>query len=246
MGYHLVGLILFGLLLISAHGLYRALGFSERAARLGTLLFAVCDSVTLPVGWPANHNSLLVAVFSVAALRQLVGGRHLLGLCLAVGAAGSNEAGAVTLALAALVLLRGSTRRSRAMGILALALCAAYGALLLGGGYGTRSVFYATPWSDPVRFIQNLLVLVSAGPASLLGPFPLDVITLFPQARLPVILFGCLVGLPIWVWIARTVKGRSGAGLLAVWSLAFLFPQAATVSADRAARRSGSPASRPW
>jgi hypothetical protein len=109
----------------------------------------------------------------------------------------------------------------------------AYVAVLFGGGYGTRSVFYATPWSDPGRFAQHLLVLVTGGSASLLGPFPLDVVSLFPQARLPVILFGCVVGLPIWFWIARTVKGRSGVGWLAIWSLAFLIPQAGTIAADR-------------
>jgi hypothetical protein len=232
-GYHLAGLTLFGLLLVLTQRLYRALGFSDRAARIGTLLFAVCDSAVLPVGWTANNNSLLVAVFSVAAFRYLLDGRYLLGLFLAVGAAGSNEAGAVTLALAALVLLRGSARRSRAVGILAVGLCVAYAALLLGGGYGTRSVFYATPWSEPGRFAEHLLVLVTGGSASLLGPFPLDVVSLFPETRLPVVLFGCLVGLPIWFGIARSVKGKSGVGWLAVWSLAFLIPQAGTIAADR-------------
>ena len=248
LGYHLVGLAVFGVLLVLVHGLYRTLGLSEAAARIGTLLFAVCDSVVLPVGWPANQNSLLAAVFSVASFRLVVrgspsAGRLAAGLLLAVAAAGSKESGSVALVLAVLVLFARSmdpaqsgpsqARRLRAAGVAALLLSAGYVALFVGGGYGTRSLFYATPWGEPTRYATNLLLLCTAGPASLLGPFPLDLVGLIPAARVPVILFGCLVGIPIWIWILRGVRSLSGAGWLAIWSVAFLVVQAGTLPADR-------------
>ncbi len=233
LGYHLAGLALFALLLVTVHGLYLQIGLSERAAQIGTLLLALCDSAVVPVGWTANNNALLLALFSVASMRQFLRGRPVCGLVLALAAAGSNEAGAVTLGLAVLVCMAGWVKNARLIGCLALALCALYLSVLLGGGYGTRSVFYAMPWSDPARFAGNLITLVSAGSVSLLGPYPLDAASLFPQVRLPLILVGCLVGIPIWFFIIRAVRDKPCVTWLAAWCLAFLLPHAGTLPADR-------------
>lgn len=236
-GYHLVSIGLFALLLWNLHGLYQALGLSGRGAVLGTLLFALCDSAMLPVGWISNQNSLLVALFSVASLRLLVDssapGKLLLGLLLAIGAVASKEEGAVALALATLVLFRRGEPRARWFGAFAALLSVAYAALFVAGGYGTRSLFYATPWRDLTRWLGNLAVLASAGPVSLLGPYPLDLVGLLPALRVPAIGIGALVSVPVWGWIARAVRGAPGTGLLAVWTVGFLIVQAGAMPSDR-------------
>ena len=245
LGYHLVGLALFGVLLVLLHGLYRALGLSPTAARIGTLLFAVFDSAVLPAGWMANHNTLLATVFSVASFRVLCSGaptfgRLYAGLLLALAAAASKESGGVTLVLAVLVLLAraresepADRRRFGAAALVAVLLTIGYAAVLVGGGYGTASVFYATPWGDPARYAKNLLFLVAAGPVSFLGPFPLDVAGLVPAATLPLGLCGGLAGLPIWIWILRGTGSGRPVGWLVLWTLAYLVAQAGTIPSDR-------------
>ena len=97
-GYHLVSLFMFVLVLLSAFRLYRNLGFSLPDAKRATLLFAVCDAASLPVGWIANQNTLCVALSSSLSLYVLSSPRLswsklLGGLALACVAVLSKESG---------------------------------------------------------------------------------------------------------------------------------------------------------
>jgi len=105
-------------------------------------------------------------------------------------------------------------------------------------GYGTASLYYATPWRDPLRFLSNLGVLVTGGGVSLAGPFPLDVVVAVPQARAVVVLLGAMIGIPLWTWIARTLRcrpdeERRAALWLGLWTLVFLLPRAGAAPGDR-------------
>jgi hypothetical protein len=235
MGYHLVGLGLLAWLLVAVHGLYRALGLSEGAARVGTLLVAVCDNATVPVGWPSNHNTLLVALLSVLALRTLASGslngrRVALGIGLAGAAALSKESGVVALALAAAFLAH---RGRRAGAAAAAALALGHLLFLWAAGYGTRSLFYATPWAEPGRFAGNLSMLATGGLASLVGPFTLDAALYFPGIALTVAGVGAAIGLPILLWVAATARGHQAAGWLLAWTAAFLVVQAGAPPSER-------------
>lgn len=243
--YHLVALALFGALIVACHGLYRALGLGPRAARLGALLVAVCDSAVLPVGWRANVNSLLVALFAVLCLRCLLAyrgraGLLVAGLLAACLAALSNEAGVVSLGLAVAVLARppreadGAPRpRSSAGASFAALAIALHLGWLVSAGYGARSLFYATPWEDPARWATNVLYLATAGLASFFGPFPSDLGSLLPGAFWFVALAGAVLGLPVLAWILRTVRGASGVGVLWLWVVGFTLAQAGAMPADR-------------
>ena len=235
LGYHLVGLGLLASVLVAVHGLYRALGLSEGAARVGTLLVALSDSAAVPAGWPANQNTLLVALFAVLSLRVLASevlnpGRIALGIALAAAAALSKESGVMAPAMAAAFL----AWRGRRLGAASAAgLAIGYALFLVAEGYGTRSLFYATPWSDTSRFAGNLAVLLTGGLASLVGPFPLDLAMLMPATRPALAIVGALIGPPLAFWIGRTVRGSPGTGWLAAWTLAFLVVQAGGPPSER-------------
>ena len=243
--YHVVSLGLFAALIVACHGLYRALGLGPRGARFGALLVAVCDSAALPVGWRANVNSLLVALFAVASLRLLLAYRGraavlALGLLAAFLAVLSKEAGIVSLGLAAVLLaappahVDGAPRpRSLPGAAVAAVAIAVYLGALIAGGYGTRSLFYATPWEDPLRWGANALYLGTAGLASLFGPFPSDLGSLLPGAFWFVALAGAVLGLPVLLWILRAVRGVPGTGLLGLWVVGFTLAQAGAMPSDR-------------
>lgn len=244
--HHLTSLLLYAALLVVAWRLYLALGLPPRAALLGLLLLALSDASVVPVGWLANRNSLLVALLSAAAVlavaRERAGrGAIVVALGLALGAALAKESGALALLLVALTLgararttPRGRERPARVAGaVAALGLLALYAGFLALAGYGTRSLFYATPWREPLRFLDNALTLATAGLLSLAAPFPVDAAGMVPAARWPMVAVGALLGVPLAIWIGREVARRPGAPLLAAWTAAFLAPQAATVPSDR-------------
>jgi len=245
LGPHLVRLGLFALLLVLVRRLYRGLGLGEKAAFLGTLLVALSHTAVLPVGWLANGNSLLVALAAVGALALLAGAREpspvrLAGaLLLALGAFLSKESGIVALGLVGLWCawagrVPGPARgRLRAAAAAAALLALASAAWLVLGGYGTRSLFYATPWTDPAHFARNLAVLGLSAPLVFAAPFPLDVLNLLPALLPPAVALAALLGFPLAGWVARTVRGHAGTGWLALWTLAFLAVQAGATPSAR-------------
>src|SRR5262245_38219914 len=238
LGHHATSLAIYALLLVLVHRAFRLLGLAPRAAVLGLLLFELSDASVIPVAWIANRNSLLEGVFAVGALILVARGPGvpragpILGaLACAGGAPLCKESGVFVFPLVGLFLLLRSradaSGRGRAFAGFAAA-CVLFvgwiGALALAG-FGTRSLFYVTPWVEPLRFASNVLVLVTGGLASLAGPFPLDVATVSPETRPFLVLVGLLIGLPLALWVARSVAGRAGAGTLALWTFLFLPPQ---------------------
>ena len=160
-------------------------------------------------------------------------------LACAVAAALSKESGVFVFPLVALFLLvrcrEDVAGRGRAFAGTAAA-CALFlgwvGALAMAG-FGTRSLFYVTPWEEPLRFAANVLVLVTGGLVSLAGPFPLDMVTMAPETRPFLVLAGLALGVPLALWCARSVAGRAGAGTLALWTFLFLLPQGGVAPSDR-------------
>ena len=246
-GYHLLGLALFAWLVVLLHGLFRRLGMSPAAANAGAAVFALADCSVLPVGWPANVNTLLAALLSVLALRAVVAGegseplssgRIARGLLCAVCAALAKESGVVVLLFVGGVLAF-QARRAPGRGRLFLAagiaflLVAVHATVYVQAGYGTHSAFYATPWSDPARFSRNLVLLATGGLASLFGPFPFDAAALFPPVAWVIAGVGALLAWPFALWIGRSLRGHPLALPLALWTAATLAFQAGAPSADR-------------
>jgi hypothetical protein len=245
-GSHLTSLVLYALLLALVHRTFRLLGLARRTALLGLLLFELSDASVIPVGWIANRNSLLEALFATGALVMLFrapgvprAGSILGALLCGIGASLSKESGVFVFPLVALLLiaraLRAESGRARALAGAASA-CALFfgwiGALALAG-FGTRSLFYVTPWEEPARFAGNVLVLATGGLLSLAGPFPLDAVTVAPELRVPIVVAGLLAGVPLALWIARSIAGRAGALALASWTFLFLLPQGGVAPSDR-------------
>lgn len=227
--YHATNLALWLALLALVWRLFRRLGLAPRTAVLALFVFALSDASAVPVGWIANRNSLFEALFATGALLAVLRGRAGLALALALAAAFSKESGAFALLLVALVSVRHGRARPALAGVL---LFGAHLAFLALAGYGTHSLFYATPWSDAGRFLANLATMASAGVLALLGPLPLDLVTLFPAVQLGLTALGVLVGWPLAAWIVRRVP--PGERLVpCLWTLLFLVPQAGVAPSDR-------------
>ena len=241
-GHHLSGLALFALLLWTVHRLYRALGLPRAAALLGLALFAAENGSVLPVGWMANRNSLLATLFTTAALATLLGGRRPGGPRALAGALGlglcaclCKESGIAVFLLIPAGLLRappGRVRFATAAG-LSLLVAAAYLAFLLGLGYGANSLFYPTPWGEPLEVLRRFAVLLPAGLLALGLPVPLDLLFTNPGLQLPAALVAAAVVLPLGTFLWRRVRAHPAAGLLALWVAVSLLPQAGAPISDR-------------
>src|SRR5262249_43442519 len=153
LGYHVTNLLLWMALLVLVHRLYEALGLPARVALLGLLVFALSHTSASPVGWIANRNSVLEALFGVGAVLAARHGGAGMAIALGLAAALSKESGGFALLLVAGILYaRGRSRPA----CVALLTFGGQLALLALGGFGTRSLFYVTPWGNPVRFLKNL------------------------------------------------------------------------------------------
>ncbi len=244
-GYHATGLLLFALLLLAAHALYRGLGLAPGAALLATFLVAVEDGTSFTVGWVANRNSLIEALLTVLACLALVRAPRVapralaLALALAAGAALAKESGVMAFAFVALLCWARARRGSDAeplarRGALFAAACAAlYLACLLGLGYGARSVFYPTPWGDPAAVLKGLVLLGGAAPLAMATPFSSDVLFLFPRLAegfLPYagVLALCFLGAGAIAW-----RRSPPAGVLFAGAVLALLPQAGAPISDR-------------
>ena len=70
-------------------------------------------------------------------------------------------------------------------------------------------------------------MLATSGVAVYLGPFPLDLIAVFPWVKPILMLVGALIVVPIGYWIFHRIRHRSEAiGLLFAWLISFMFLQA--------------------
>lgn len=228
LGYHVTNLVLWLALLFLVHRTFLALRLAPRTALTALLVFVLSDASSVPVGWIANRNSLLEALCAVGALLVALRGSAAAALGLALAGALAKESGAFTLLLVAAVLWR----RERRAALAGAALFLGYLGFLALAGFGTKSLFYATPWSDTGRFLANALCMSSAGLLSLLGPVPLDVVTVLHTAQLWLSVAGIALGWPLAAWIVRRVP-RGERFVPVLWILLFLLPQGGVAPADR-------------
>lgn len=241
-GYHLVGLALFAVSLALAWRLYRALGLAPRAALLALAFLACEDGSVTAVGWLANRNTLLEAIFVTAAVLAAVrpeGPRVALAFACALLAMLCKESGIVAAPLVAAAVvwrrrLGGASARARNAALaLGIALPALYLAWLFGQGYGARGPFYPTPWREPRLFAANLALLAVSAPAVLVLPFPIDAVHFVPGATLPVVALGLALGVPLVLAVRRHARGAPAFGLLAFWVGITLLPQGSAPVSDR-------------
>lgn len=178
-GYHLTSIALFAILLLLAHRLYSAFGLPPSAVLWASVILALTDVNVLPVGWLANRNALLTALFLTAMLLALHACRQrpsppriALAVLLFLLACGSKESGIIGLPLAFLHAMlyppegTSATPRSRMAAVWrsrplwALATVAmAYVCYYVWAGYGTQSLLYAAPWRTPIEYLGRLAVL---------------------------------------------------------------------------------------
>lgn len=242
-GYHLTNLAWYALLLLLAHALYRALGLGRGTALAGLAFFAATSGATLPAGWPSNRNSVLSAALTLAAVLVLArggGGARLrlpAALLLALGSCLAKESGVVGLPLLALWLLLDGRRRGEPAAWRAPAVCLALALAFVGflaiAGYGTRSLFYATPWSDPLRYAGNLLVLCTAGLLRLVFPLSLDLLAIAPALVLPACVAGAAAAVLLGWRLARRLRDRPEALFLLAWLALSLAVEGGSPPSDR-------------
>jgi hypothetical protein len=243
-GYHGMSLAWLAALLTTTYGLHRALGLSRGVAAAAVALLAASQATIYPTDWIANRNSLLAATFTTGAVaaiashRRLGRGRALAtSLGLAALACLSKESGvAAFAAVAAYLVVAGHglpapwARRAAA----ASAACAAlFVVAVAAAGFGTHCAFYATPWSDPGRWLANLGKLGAVGALSLVTPALSDLTFLVPSALPAFVAGGIVVGSAVGAWALRRLRGERTAAFLAVWTALSLLPEAGAPLQDR-------------
>lgn len=235
---HLVGLFALAAVLAAAWRLFRGLELSPRAACLGIAVLGFSDAAVLPIGWAANRSSAWCLLATLLAIDAAGRRAALLAIGLGCTATLFKESGLVAFPL---VLLRlhglGSAdaavhprRWSWTAGIALL--LGTYLAGYVAAGYGTSSAMYAAPWSHPLRFAGHLTVLLTAGIASLAGPFPVDLAGLDPAAGWPLTLAGAVACALLWRLLRKDLD-HAAAPFLAATTLLALVPEAGAAPSDR-------------
>jgi len=243
-GYHATSLVWYALLVVLVLVMYRSIGCDRPAALLATTFYVATNGAALPVGWIANRNMVLASVATVAAVLAAVRlrppWRLPSALLLAAAATACRESGVVAFVLVAGWLAleatrnRGESSRRPWLGVGAAVACAPAMLFLLAiCGAGTRSVFYATPWVDPVRYLANLGTLFSAGLLRLVAPISLDLQVFDPNLRLVLSVVGALVAWPLAVMVARRVRAHPAAPFLALWLIGSLLLEGSAPPWDR-------------
>lgn len=250
-GYHLTSIAIFAVLLLLVYRLYRSLGLPDAALLWATAFMCLNDVNTLPVGWIANRNALLTALFLVAMLlalrpRPLSPVRLVAAIAFFLLACGSKESGLIGLPLAALhefLYAAGTDHPSQRARLAAmvkspvvwsLAVCTcAYVTLYAAAGYGTHSLLYPTPWQSPGRFLLRLAAMGPLAGMSLLFGVSADIVSAFPR-HLWWVLVGSAPVLLGTVWImSRTMRWTPAAGLGIGLVVFALLPEAGADPSDR-------------
>lgn len=231
-GTHAFGLLWWGLLLVLAHRFFRGLGLSTRAAGWGLLFLALESGNVASVGWPANRNSVVEAIFLLASLTTFLGTASVRGrggsLALAFLATLAKESGVVAFPLLAWLAWRRGERR---FAMVALGCAAAYLGAYVALGYGSNTPFYPTPWAEPVAWAERLGVLLPCLWVFAATPLSSDVAQLVPG------LVGAYVVLGVLLFATLGSALRSAARDLGAFPwlfvLATLLPQAGAPLSDR-------------
>ncbi len=252
-GYHVTSLALFGVFLVLAWKLYGALGAPPRAALWALAFLALDDVHCMPVGWIANRNTLLAALFVIATVlcvhRQRESGRTrwlLAGLACFLLACGSKESGVAALPIVAAYILffgwpagaetlRARLRRlagSRVLWSFGL-VAGAYLTLYIAGGYGSRSVTYPVPWHDPVRFLSRLACVVPAGLMHLTYATVTDFMAVNTRWAWRLLAASAILLPAAGFVLARGLRGSRVAGLAVAWALFALLAEGGGDISDR-------------
>jgi len=248
LGYHLTSLAWYIALLILMYMLYKSLGLAETPALVALLIFAAMDSSLLPVGWPANRNSLVETVFLVAAIlilsRLSRRGRWMAltaAVFLGVLACLSKESGVAAFVLI-VVYLHGLRRTSAALAparwvwtgtLVCAALALAHLTFFVSAGFGTNTTFYPMPWQHPLAYTERLFTLSAIAPMSFIGMFPTDLLSLQPQYGLPAALLCLIPGAVLCRTIWNHVKGFPSTWFWIAWIVVTLLPQGSPPTSDR-------------
>ena len=244
MGYAFTGLVLYAATLALALRLFRVLGLGPRISVGALALFSCSASTTLAVGWAANRNSLLELFFALLATlaawtgaRERRMGRLALAWVCATAAAATKESGVVLFPLVAIaiVMARPTGTGRPAWLVLAGGLfpAAAWTLGLALGEYGTRCLFYVTPWEDPVGFLERLTMLFPLTALHLLTPLSADLPFLAPDSTPLVVGLGVLAGIAGIVWGSKRLPDNAPFRFLLLWSVLTLAPQAGAPPSDR-------------
>jgi len=245
-GHHATNLALFALLLALVHTLYRRLGIGAKTALFALLLLALEDGSALVVGWIASRNTLLEAIFGVAALlaalraHPLPGARggalgwSLTAVLLAALAALSKESGVLFLPFVGALLFRAGGR-ARGAAALAFALALAHPLALFAADYGIRTPMYPMPWSPdgPGGFLGNVLFSLTAQPLAMVSPFPVDLLAQSVEKKQLAALIGLLLALPLAALVWRAARATPHARALAAFGVLALVPRAMAPASDR-------------
>jgi hypothetical protein len=177
---HLVSVLWYAMLVYLAAVLYRRLlGRTSAApwiAGLASLMYAIDGSHGLPVGWLANRNAVVAAVFALGTLYAHDAKRPLLSAALLALAFGSGESAAGVLAYLAAhaVFLDARPGATKVRAFVPHAVVTlAWAFVHAAGNYGVRgSALYVDPKTDPLGFLGNLVHLPLLAGAELGAPTP--------------------------------------------------------------------------
>lgn len=252
-GYHLTSLLLFAVFLALAFRLYRALGASPRASLWALAFLALEDGHHLPVGWIANRNTMLAALFVVACLlllcrrRRGPPGVYLTAavICFLL-ACGSKESGLAAFPLIVVYLAAYECRdagdgwrtvvarlmRSRVLWLFAV-LTAAYLLFYIADGHGARSLHFAAPWPNPVAYLGRLAIMLPVGLYSLFLGFSPDLLPARPEYVFPVLIASFVVLSPLFYILFRTVGFTSISVLAIGWALCSIVLVGGAEASDR-------------
>lgn len=242
---HAVNLGLFALLLVAARRLYAQLGLAHRTALLALAIFVADNGGLLPVGWIANRNSLLEALFAALALhaglvaRERGSRRHFVAaLWLAFFALLAKESGLHV--AAGLTLLFFFARRadapprlSRVVVVAPLALALVYLAGYAASGMGSNVLFYPMPWSAPAEFARGAMAMFVCAPIAAVSPFPIDALLLAPEYSRALLALAAVFGVGIVALFVPRLRGVRASGLLTLLGVLALLPQAGAPPSDR-------------
>lgn len=213
---HLHSIAWYGLLIVAVALLYRRLLGSKPVAGLGALLYAIDDGHGMPVGFLANRNAVIAAVFGVLTIlfhdrwrRQGARIGWVLASLTFSASLLSSESGLSTTAYLfayALFLERGSLR-IRALSLLPYVfLVLAWRWAWTSQGYGVSDglSFYIDPLNSPIEFATAMLQRL---PLLLLGQWalpPSDVAILLTPSAVGVLSTVAVIVLLASAWIVVT------------------------------------------
>lgn len=213
---HLVSVLWYAGLAYLAALLYRRfLGRTNAApwiAGLAALIYAIDGSHGLPVGWLANRNALVAAVFAFGALYAHDARRPFVCAGLLALAFGSGESASGILAYFAAhaVFLDDRSRREKMRAFVpVVAVTLAWIVIHGAGHYGVRgSTLYLDPKSDPAGFLGNFVHLPILAGAELGAPTP-DLYPFVPFAAQAVLMTFALVVIAAALFAGRRLLARS-------------------------------------